>query len=308
MVVIDVLDGFITFLATPPGYVLLALLGLCVGSFLNLLCHRLPIMMIRQWLDDAEETQQEFGAFTPNAARANAPTNSAPPYSEPFNLITPRSRCPHCKHQLAIKDLIPVLSFFLLRGRCRSCNASISRQYPIIELSAAIIAVLPFMVMSNGWQATAAVVVGWIVLCLAVIDLQRGWLPDSLTMTLLWLGLICNSFSLFVSPVQAILGATLGYLLLRLVFITFRWITGKPGMGQGDFKFFAATGAWLGAYALSSTLLIAALGGILYVLILIYLSQWKSGTPIPFGPWLGLSLWLHLLLEDDKILFVIRLN
>lgn len=259
-------------------------------------------MMVAQWLTDAKDTFSEFG----EPVRSESATTDVAPEGETLNLITPRSRCTHCEQQLANKDLIPIVSFFMLQGRCRNCDAAISPQYPAVEFGAALIAVLPLMLMNNIWQALATVVVGWVLLCLAVIDFQRGWLPDILTMALLWLGLACNSFNLFVNPTEAILGAVIGYLFLRLVFIIFKWVTGKPGMGHGDFKLFAAAGAWLGAYSLSSILLLAALGGILYVLVLIYLSKWKSGTPIPFGPWLALSLWLHLLLEDDKILFIVR--
>lgn len=263
-------------------YGLLLLLGLCVGSFLNLVSLRLPIMLMARWQAEADNAQ--------------ALDESLP--EPPFNLVRPRSHCPHCRVSLGILDMIPVFSYLLLRGRCRHCRAPISMQYPLIEAAAAFVTLLSFWWMDEPLTAAATVVAGWLLLVLSIIDFRRLWLPDVLTYTLLWLGLLLNCFSLFVPPDQAIFGAVAGYALLWLPGFVFRYLTGKEGIGQGDFKLLACAGAWLGPFALPKLLLVAALCGLIFALGLRLSGKWQSGSAISFGPWLGLSFWLSLLYGD----------
>lgn len=263
----------------PVWCVALGIFGLCIGSFLNLVALRLPVMLEADWQHNARTI-------------LDIATDSQ---SEPrFNLVTPRSRCPACGYRLGTLDLIPILSYALLKGRCRSCRQHISIRYPVVEATSAGIALLPLIVLSPH-QAIAASIAGWLLLTLTMIDFDRQWLPDVLTWPLLWLGLLANSFGLFVTPASAILGAAFGYLSLRLIAGIFQAIAGKEGMGQGDFKLFAAAGAWLGWSALPAILLIAASMGLLFAGVALAASRLHRGAAIAFGPWLALSFWISLL-------------
>lgn len=267
-------------IAMPLWYGFLALLGLCAGSFLNVVIMRLPIMLERIYLDDC---------------RTAAKDSPEPVPEPPLNLAWPGSRCPNCTQALGVLDLIPLLSYCWLKGRCRYCQQPISIQYPLVESAALLIAVLPFLLLPSIAQATAAVIAGWFLLALSVIDFNRQWLPDSLVYPLLWLGLLVNCFEIFVGPVPAIMGAVSGYLSLWLLALLFKLITGKIGMGHGDFKLLAAAGAWLGPISLPGILLIAALLGLLFSAYLMILKRWQKDTPIAFGPWLAIGFWSHLL-------------
>lgn len=265
-------------------YGLLLLLGLCVGSFLNVVSLRLPLMLIARWREEASELASE-------------PLDEPLP-EPPFNLATPASRCPACHTRLGMLDMIPVLSYCLLKGRCRHCQVAISAQYFVVEIAAALMTALPFWVMNQLSEALAVMLAGWLLLVLAIIDFRRLWLPDVLIYLLLWLGLLVNCFYLFATPVDAIIGAVAGYSSLWLLAFCFQKITGRAGIGQGDFKLLACTGAWLGFSALPNLLLVAALLGLLFAFGLMLLSKWQKGKAIAFGPWIGLSFWLHLLYGD----------
>ena len=277
------------------------LLGLLVGSFLNVVIHRLPKMLERQW----REQSAEFAGSTAAAAAPAAPAPPAPPASQtppPYNLVTPRSACPACQAPISAWQNIPILSYMLLRGRCANCAVRISLRYPLIELLCGLLTAAVAWKFGVGWPAVAAAVVTWFLIALAGIDLDHQLLPDCLTLPLLWGGLVASllwtpaaTASLPVSPVQAIVGAVAGYVSLWAVFHLFRLCTGKEGMGYGDFKLLAALGAWLGGHMLLPIVLGSASVGAIVGIALIVGGQRGRGTPLPFGPFLAAAGWLAMM-------------
>ena len=248
---------------------LAALLGLAVGSFLNVLIHRLPLMLERDWQADHESTGEAQAAF---------------------NIAVPASHCPHCLHPLHWHDNIPVLSYLALRGRCRHCSASISWQYPAVELATAGLFV--WSLTQHGLGATAVAWAGFAatLLALAVIDARTTLLPDALTQPLTWAGLMAAFWGCSgVSLPDALWGAAGGYLFLWSVYWLFRLLTGQEGMGQGDFKLLAALGAWFGWQALIALVMIASLSGLGVGLWLKWRQRLPAGGYIPFGPFLALA-------------------
>ena len=250
-----------------------ALLGLLVGSFLNVLIHRLPRMLQASWAAQA---------------KTDAPAQAIPETT--YNLAWPRSHCPHCGHVLSWSENIPLLSFLRLRGRCQHCQAPIAWQYPAVELLSAALFVGCFAHYGSSWQALAWAGFASALLALAVIDANTTLLPDAITQPLVWSGLLAAHWGLsHVSLPTALWGAVAGYLFLWTVYWLFKWATGKEGMGQGDFKLLAGLGAWLGWPALLSLVLIASLTGLAFGLYL----RWRGQTPedgyIPFGPFLALA-------------------
>ena len=263
----------------PPVFLLGALLlGLIVGSFLNVLVHRLPLMLERQWRDDAREALA-------------LPAQPA----ERFDLLLPASRCPHCQRRIRAWENIPVLSYLFLRGRCAGCKTRISPRYPLVELASAGLTLFAAWHFGFSASAVAFMVLTWGLLALSLIDIEHQLLPDALVLPLLWLGLIVNAFGLFVPLEQALWGAVGGYLVLWTVYWVFKLITGKEGMGYGDFKLLAMIGAWGGWQILPFTLLFSSLVGALLGLILLRLSGQRASTPIPFGPYMALAGWIALL-------------
>jgi leader peptidase (prepilin peptidase)/N-methyltransferase len=263
--------------------------GLAVGSFLNVVVYRLPIMLERQW--QAQCTQP------PVAAEAAAP---AP--QPPFNLVLPRSCCPACRAPISALQNIPLLSFLLLRGRCAHCRAKISLRYPAIELLSGVTTAVVAWEFGFGWPAACAMLVGWFLIALTFIDLDHQLLPDVLTLPLLWLGLLASlagwnssSHALPSDPASAIGGAALGYVSLWALYHLFRLLTGKEGMGYGDFKLLAALGAWLGWQMLLPIVLLSAMVGAITGLTLIALRRAQRGNPIPFGPFLAAAGWVAML-------------
>ena len=252
--------------------------GLCLGSFLNVLVHRLPRMLERQW---QSECQLLLGL---------APAEPQPRY----DLLLPRSHCPHCTHPIAFHDNIPLLSWCLLGGRCRRCDTRISRRYPLVELATAMLCAFSGWHFGVSWQATGACVLSVGLLALALIDLDTQLLPDTLTQPLLWLGLMVNAGGLFVPLPAALAGAVAGYLCLWSVYWIFRGLTGKEGMGQGDFKLLALLGAWLGWKALPLILFGASLVGAVVGIALMVLTGRGRHEPLPFGPFLAAAGWLAL--------------
>lgn len=265
---------------TPWAFPVLAgLLGLLVGSFLNVVIHRLPLMLTRQW-------QAECAALT---AGPDAPP--APPAIAPFNLVLPRSRCPQCERAIAARDNIPLLSYALLRGRCRHCQTKIPVRYPAVELGCALLSVAVAAHFGASSQGCAALLLTWALLALAVIDFDTQLLPDNITQPFLWLGLLVNQAALFTTPAAALAGAMTGYLLLWSVYWVFKLATGKEGMGYGDFKLLAMLGAWLGWQALPLILLGASLVGAVIGVSLIALAGHQRHQPLPFGPYLAGAGW-----------------
>jgi leader peptidase (prepilin peptidase)/N-methyltransferase len=279
----------------PAAFIAVALLlGLLVGSFLNVVIHRLPRMLERQWRAECET----LGATV--TATVQVTTSVALPAR--YNLIVPRSACPSCHAPIAAWHNIPVLSWLLLRGRCATCGAPIGVRYPLVELLTGLLTALVAWKFGFGLPALLATIVTWFLIAAAIIDLEHQLLPDSLTLPLLWLGLIASLLSLAnpatslpVDPRSAIIGAVAGYLSLWTVYHLFRLATGKEGMGYGDFKLLAALGAWLGWQMLLPIILASAAVGALTGIALIVFRRHDRGVPIPFGPFLAAAGWLALM-------------
>lgn len=261
------------------------LLGLLVGSFLNVVIVRLPPLLAHRWaLAHASDPEQHENAI-------------APP-----DLIKPRSHCPHCKHPIAWYDNIPLLSWCLLKGRCRHCQAPISRRYPLIEGLTALLSLLVIWQLGPTIAGATALMLTWLLIAASAIDLEHQILPDGLTLALLWLGLIINGvFSLFATPSESILGAVFGYGFLWLVFHAFLLLTGKEGLGYGDFKLLAGLGAWVGWASLPLILFFASVAGTVVGLITIRLKGASKDTPLAFGPYLALAGWVVLLWGDGLL-------
>ncbi|PTD96793.1 prepilin peptidase [Pseudothauera lacus] len=259
------------FLQQPLAFgVVAAVLGLFVGSFLNVVIHRLPRMMEREWQAQAAELRGE-----------------AAPSQERFNLATPRSRCPHCGHLITAVENIPVVSYLILRGRCRHCSAPISGRYPVVELLSAALSGYAAWHFGFGLAALGALFFLWTMIALAFIDLDTQLLPDDLTLPLLWGGLLFNLAGTYTDLSSAVIGAMAGYLALWSVYWLFKLLTGKEGMGYGDFKLLAAIGAWLGWQVLPLTILLSSLVGAAVGIALIVLARHGRNVPIPFGPYLA---------------------
>ena len=258
-------------LSNPIAFTTLAgLLGLFVGSFLNVVIHRLPRMMERDWHAQAAELRGE-----------------EPPAGERFNLATPRSRCPHCGHQITLLENIPLVSYLVLRGRCGHCGAGISKRYPIVEAVSALLSAYAAWHFGFGAAALGALLFVWAMVALTFIDLDTQLLPDDITLPLLWLGLAFNLGDTYTNLPAAVIGAMAGYLALWSVFWLFKLATGKEGMGYGDFKLLAAIGAWLGWQMLPLTILLSSLVGAVVGILLIVVARHGRNVPIPFGPYLA---------------------
>ncbi len=259
-----------------------ALLGLLVGSFLNVAIYRLPIMMQREWRAQA----LEYLECPPE------------PVGERFNLLLPNSRCPHCDHQIRSWENIPLVSWLALRGKCSSCRAPISSRYPLVEVACGLLSGYVAWHFGFTWQAGTMLLLTWGLVAMSMIDIDHQLLPDSLVLPLLWLGLILNSFGLFVSLESALWGAVVGYLSLWSVYWLFKLVTGKEGMGYGDFKLLAMLGAWGGWQVLPLTILLSSVVGAVLGTILLRMQRAESSTPIPFGPYLAIAGWVALLWGD----------
>lgn len=259
-----------------------ALLGLLIGSFLNVVIYRLPIMMQREWRAQALEYLD------------------CPPeqISERFNLLLPSSRCPHCDHQIRAWENIPLVSWLALRGKCSSCRAPISSRYPLVELACGLLSGYVAWHFGFTWQAGAMLLLTWGLVAMSMIDIDHQLLPDSLVLPLLWLGLILSNFGLFVSLESALWGAVAGYLSLWSVYWLFKLVTGKEGMGYGDFKLLAMLGAWGGWQVLPLTILLSSVVGAVLGTILLRAQRAEGSTPIPFGPYLAIAGWIALLWGD----------
>ena len=268
--------------------------GLCVGSFLNVLVHRLPLMLERQWRQEA--------AALDGGRRANSQAAGdgipGPDAAAPFNLLRPRSHCPSCARQIPWRENIPLLSWLLLRGKCAGCGARISLRYPIVEALAALAACIAVAMFGVSWLAAAVMAYLWVLLALASIDAEKGLLPDQLTLSLLWGGLLVNLAGGLTTLTNAVAGAAAGYICLWCLYWAFKLATGKEGMGYGDFKLLAAIGAWLGWQALPTVALLAAVGGLIFALGGILLQRQDRHQPMPFGPFLAAAGWLALLFRD----------
>ena len=274
------------------------LIGLLVGSFLNVVIYRLPIMLERQW------RWQAASLLSAGAAPADGVPADSAPAPEPFTLITPRSACPNCKAPIKAWQNIPVVSWLWLRGRCASCKAKISSRYPLVELTTGILSAWVAWHFGFGAPAACGLLVTWALIALTGIDLDHQLLPDDITLPLMWAGLLAavavgaSGAALPVSPRDSIIGAASGYLSLWLVFHAFRLVTGKEGMGYGDFKLFAALGAWLGWKMLPPVILLSAATGAVLGILLIIVKGRDRSAPIPFGPYLAAAGWFVMMYGD----------
>ena len=258
-------------------------LGLLVGSFLNVVILRLPERMAAEWEQEARDVLElgtEATALPPGVVR------------EP-------SHCPQCKHRLSALDNIPLFSWLLLRGRCRYCHSKISIQYPLVELLTSVLSAVIVWKFGPSWLALAGLVLTWLLVALSGIDFRTQLLPDQLTLPLLWIGMLLALFPMFVAAPSAILGAAVGYLSLWSVYWLFKLLTGKEGMGYGDFKLLAALGAWMGPVALLPIILLSSFIGALVGGSLMILRKRDSQIPMPFGPFIAAAGWVWFVAGDQ---------
>jgi leader peptidase (prepilin peptidase)/N-methyltransferase len=272
-------------LELPQFIAAMALLGLVVGSFLNVVIHRLPRMMEIEWRAQCAELE-----------------GKEPPAAGRYNLLVPRSHCPACQAPVRARDNVPVLSWLLLRGRCAACSARISARYPLVEALTAALSAAVAWKFGFGWAAGLGLVLTWMLIALTFIDADTTLLPDDLTLPLLWLGLLANLLGFFapVTLQDAVIGAMAGYLVLWSIYWVFKLVTGKEGMGYGDFKLLAALGAWMGWKALLPIVLLSSVVGAVVGIALIVLARRGREVPIPFGPYLATA-GLIVFLAGDRL-------
>jgi len=277
-------------LSAGAAIALAGVLGLIVGSFLNVVILRLPARLMHDWRQQSRDLleleSEEVAAAPPGIVR------------EP-------SHCPHCKYPLGVLENIPLLSWLMLRGRCKHCGAAISVQYPIVELLSALCSAAVMWKFGFGWQAGAGLLLTWTLIALAGIDFRTQLLPDQVTLPLLWLGLVLSLFPLFIGSSAAIQGAAIGYLSLWSVYWLFKLSTGKEGMGYGDFKLLGALGAWMGTAALLPIILLSSLIGALIGGAFLAIRGHDRATPIPFGPFIAAAGWVQFV-WGDQILSLYR--
>ncbi len=261
--------------------------GSLIGSFLNVVIYRLPIMMQREWRNDCLEFLEQ----------PNDSDNSR------FNLSVPRSRCGECGHKITALENIPIISYLVLGGKCSACKTSISPQYPLVELFTALVSLVVGWHFGVSLQAMAALVLTWTLIAASGIDIGHKLLPDDITLPLLWLGILLSLFDVFVSLEDSVIGVMAGYMSLWSVFMLFKLVTGKEGMGYGDFKLLAMLGAWLGWKPLFVVILTSSLVGAVVGITMIVLKKTERGTQIPFGPYLAAAGWMTLLWGDQLMGF-----
>lgn len=281
------MDGFLALLEYNSWLLYLGagLLGLTVGSFLNVVIHRLPLMMEKEW-------RSQCRTFL----KLEEPGQSE---EKPVNLVSPRSRCPHCNHAITALENIPVLSYLFLKGRCRSCRKPISMRYPLVETLSAILCIMAAWRFGVSSQTGFAMLLAWALIALTFIDIDHQLLPDEIVLPTLWLGLLISTFGAgFTELDSAVIGAAAGYLSLWLVYHGFKLATGKEGMGYGDFKLLALLGAWMGWTMLPMIILLSSLAGAVIGGINITLSRMGRHQQMPFGPYLCIAGWIALIWGD----------
>jgi len=273
-------------------YGVVGFISLMVGSFLNVVIHRVPIMMERGWRDGVIEYLNDQQSDTENPLELNFKTELPP---EPFNVAVPASRCPECGNAIKAWQNIPVISYLLLLGKCAGCKTRISVRYPIIEFITMMMSLVVAWKFGPSPEALLGIVVTWFLVAMSMIDIDHQLLPDSMTLPLMWIGLIAALFPIFADLNSAVVGAALGYMVLWSIYQLFKLITGKEGMGYGDFKLLAALGALLGWQALPVIILLSSLVGAVVGLTLIAITGRDKNIPIPFGPYLAAAGWLAML-------------
>ena len=262
-----------------------AVVGLIIGSFLNVVIYRTPMVLERKWKSECREFLELES------------TNEEP--EQHFSVVWPESSCPHCKTPIKAWQNIPVLSYLILRGKCSNCGAKIGIRYPLVEIATAILTVLVALEFGIGWTGLGAMLLTWSLIALTGIDFDTQLLPDDICLPLLWLGLIANSLGAYTDIVSALWGAVSGYMLLCSVFWLFKLVTGREGMGYGDFKLLAALGAWVGWQLLPMIILIASITGLIAAILMMIFLSYDRRVPIAFGPYLALGGWLSFMYSRE---------
>ena len=272
----------IYFLQThPPLFIFsMTMLGMCIGSFLNVVIYRLPKMMQQDWHEQCCELLDI--------------KNEDVTEQKKVNLVFPGSSCPSCQHKITALENIPVISYLFLKGRCRSCKVKISLQYPIIEMFTGLATAYVAWHFGFSLQTLFAVFLTWALICLSMIDLEHSLLPDDITLPFMWLGLACNIFGVFTDIYSSLIGAMLGYAILWAIFMGFKAVTGKEGMGYGDFKLLALLGAWLGWQSLPLIILLSSITATIIGLAMIIFKGRDKAAAFPFGPYLAIAGWITL--------------
>ncbi len=272
-------------------YITVGIISLLIGSFLNAAIYRIPIMLENSWREDCEHLCEKE-------------QTAADSENKNFNLFVPRSQCPSCGHVITALENIPVISYLFLRGKCSSCKTHISIQYPLVELFTVCLSLLAAWKFGATVQTITALFFIWTLITLSLIDVKTMLLPDNLTLPLLWLGIIVNYFGVFTDLSSSVLGAIFGYLALWTIFHLFRLLTGKEGMGYGDFKLLAALGAWGGWQVLPFTIFASSLLGAVFGILLMVINRSKDSHPLPFGPWLALAGFIALIWNEELLILM----
>lgn len=281
MEVIDALNQAPTLVA-----IFAIILGLIFGSFLNVVIHRLPKMLMREW-------SQDCVGFLVEQDKAFTYKQTVLPH--PYNLAIPASSCPNCNHKITVLENIPVLSYLFLKGKCSQCKTKISLRYPFIELLTSVLTLAVVLHYGLNWQAFFALALTWNLIALSGIDFDHQYLPDNLTLPFVWLGLLLNLFNLYTDINSAVIGAIVGYLSLWTVYQLFKLATKKEGMGYGDFKLLALFGAWFGWQSLGAIIILSSIAGALIGISLILFKNQSACKKIPFGPYLAIAGWIFML-------------
>jgi len=271
------------YLQTHPSLFIfsMTMLGLCIGSFLNVVIYRLPKMMEQDWHEQCCELLDI--------------KNENESAQQKVNLIFPGSSCPSCQHKITALENIPVISYLFLKGRCSSCKTKISLQYPIIEMFTGLATAYVAWHFGFSLQTLCAVFLTWALICISMIDLEHSLLPDDITLPFMWLGLACNTFGVFTDIYSSLIGAMLGYSILWIIFMSFKAATGKEGMGYGDFKLLALLGAWLGWQYLPLIILLSSITASIIGLAMIIFKGRDKAAAFPFGPYLAIAGWITLI-------------
>jgi len=276
-------------------YFITGILGLCIGSFLNVVVYRLPLTLQKEWQSDCCSLLE-----------IEPPEDTS--RHKVFNLLFPNSHCPNCDHNIRLWENIPVLSYLILKGKCSGCSQAISLRYPLVEFTTGLLSVLVVYLMGFTLQSGLALVLTWALISLTLIDFDTQLLPDNITLPLLWLGLIANYYGVYTSLEDALWGAIAGYLSLWSIFWLFKLITGKEGMGYGDFKLLAALGAWMGWQALPQIIILSSFVGAAIGIGGILVMGRDKNLPIPFGPYLAIAGWIALLWGEEISLWYLQFS
>lgn len=279
-------------------YSFVVIASLCIGSFLNVVIIRIPMMMERQWQAHCQEIKREN--VSGDVVDVKEKTDKS------YNIATPRSHCQHCGYSLKIWENIPLISFIFLRGKCAACGGAISLRYPFVELLTTIMTVFVVWHFGLSMQMVAALLLTWVLIALSLIDYDTQLLPDSMTLPLVWLGLLVNISATFTVLSSAVLGAVIGYLSLWSIYYIFKYFTGKEGLGFGDFKLLAALGAWFGWQQLAIIIFLSSFAGAIIGILLILLGKQTASKPIPFGPYLALAGWVSMIWGENIVEFYLN--